>query len=68
MQKIQITSYKKRSGTALDQCQPRVLEILSFSCLCFFSIGPLRPFQIALCINLKWFYSGTTEIKSDLVH
>ena len=29
-------SYKKHSGTKLDQFQPVGVEILSFSCLCYF--------------------------------
>ena len=36
LQKIKTTSYKKNSGTKLDQFQQMVLEILSFSCLCYF--------------------------------
>ena len=34
--KIKTASYKKHSGTKLDQFHPIVLEILSFSCLCNF--------------------------------
>ena len=36
LQKIKMASYKKHSGTKLDQFQPMVLEIMSFSCLCYF--------------------------------
>ena len=47
MQKIKIASYKKHSGTKLDQYQPMVLEILSFSCLyAILSNNPWWPFQI----------------------
>ena len=35
-------SYKKHPGTKLDQFQQVVLEISSFSCLCYFSNGPWR--------------------------
>ena len=34
--KIKMASYKQRSSSKLDQFQPRILEILSFSCLCYF--------------------------------
>ena len=34
------SSLKKHSGTKLDQFQTVVLEISSFSCLCYFSNGP----------------------------
>ena len=36
-------SYKKHSGQKLDQFQPMGLEILSFSCLCYFYNSPWRP-------------------------
>ena len=42
-QKIKTASYKKHSGTKLDQFQPMVLEILSFLCLCYFSNSPWWP-------------------------
>ena len=39
--KIKTTSNKKQSGTKLDQYQPMVLEISSFSCLyTIFRNGP----------------------------
>ena len=38
--KIELALNKKHSGTKLDQFQPRVLDILSFSYLCYFSNGP----------------------------
>ena len=36
-------SYKKHSGTKLDQFHPMVLEISSFLCLCFFGNSPWYP-------------------------
>ena len=36
LQKNVTASYKKHSGTKLDQFQPMGLEILSFSCLSYF--------------------------------
>ena len=49
--KIKTASYKKHSGTRLDQFQPMVLEISSFSCLCYFWYPPswivnLHKFEI----------------------
>ena len=41
LQKIEMALYKKHSGTKLDQYQPMVLEISSFSCFyAILSNGP----------------------------
>ena len=53
LQKIKTPSHKKHSGTKLDQYQPMVLGILSFSCLyAIFSNGPCLPSWI---VNLHKF-------------
>ena len=56
----------KHSGTKLDQFQPMVLEILSFLCLFYFLImAPGGHLGLSICINIKWFHSGTIVMESD---
>ena len=43
-----MASYKKHSGTKLDQLQPTFLEISSFSCLCYFYKRPLAAILIGI--------------------
>ena len=60
LQKIKTASYKKHSGTKFDQFQPMVLEILSFSCLCYFYKWPLA----AILTGVFLFHFETNECKN----
>ena len=60
-----MASHKKHSGTELDEIQPMVNEILSFSCYAILSNGPLGGhLGLSISINMKWFHSGTIVIDS----
>ena len=59
--KIQTASYKKHSGTKLDQFHPMVLEISLVLCLCYFSNSLWHP---SLIVNLQKFDIFLLQIKT----